>query len=397
MEPTLAHLAASPQALALLDTLPPYPQVDALAWSSRWRSQGVDPQLAAVVLTQARLRHAATAKLGPAATGMLFTQDGLEQATRATVAAHHAARFTRAGVRHVADLTAGIGVDAMALAAAGLDVSAWERDEPTAVLARHNLAPFARAQVFQGDSLTGVRGQHPRPDALFADPARRTSRGRRHAPEDYQPSLEDVRALARDWPVGIKVGPGIPHAALREEAFPDCETQWVSVDGAVVEAGLWHGDLATHPGRSALVRRGEEAHTLTGSTAQAPVGALEEYLVEPDGAVIRAGLIDELARRHDAHLLHPSIAYLSAATPVLTPFGHTFHITDVLDAQEKHLSQALRERGIGTLEIKKRGMDVDPDALRRRLRLRGSESATLILTRVGEDRVALLAQRIPTP
>ena len=60
----------------------------------------------------------------------------------------------------------------------------------------------------------------------------------------------------------------------------------------------------------------------------------------------------------------------------------------------KALSRALRERGIGVLEIKKRGVDVDPAKLRTSLKLRGDDAATLIVTRVSSRRLTLLADRV---
>ena len=58
------------------------------------------------------------------------------------------------------------------------------------------------------------------------------------------------------------------------------------------------------------------------------------------------------------------------------------------------IARALRDRGIGTLEIKKRGVDIDPATLRTKLKLRGPEAATLFVTRIGDRRVTLLADRV---
>ena len=63
-----------------------------------------------------------------------------------------------------------------------------------------------------------------------------------------------------------------------------------------------------------------------------------------------------------------------------------------LPLKTKVIAGALRERGIGVVDIKKRGVDITPEALRPQLKLRGEESATVILTRIGDQRRALLAQ-----
>lgn len=390
MDVAHARLATSPEGLALIDAMPRYSDTDSLRLTTELRAQGVDAELVAIALTQARLREAGERKCGEFARGMLFTQEGLEQATRLNVAAHHASRYRDAGIGSVADLTAGLGVDAMAFASLGLAVLAFERDEATALLADHNLRHWPDARVVHADSMQALAAGDLDVDGLFADPARRTARGRRHDPKDYAPPLDDVLALAERYPaLGVKVGPAIPHDAVPA----DVEAQWVSVEGDVVEAALWCGPLARVNGHSALVIAHGGTHVLTGSTEPADAGELGRYLHEPDGAVIRAGLIGELAQRHDLTLIDPSIAYLTSDAPLASPFATSFRVEDVIPFHERTLAAALKSRGVGAVEIKKRGMDVSPEQLRSRLKLSGDASATVILTRAAGKRVAIIAER----
>jgi hypothetical protein len=385
----------SPEGLRLLDSLPPYrSERDVLGLVSDLRKQGHSPALVAAVLTQAKLRRKAQAKFGDFASQMLFTEAGLEQATRLPVAARHAGRFRAAGLHSVADLGCGIGGDALALAALELDVTAVDADEVTAAIASFNLAPFPTATVehlrAEDVDLRGI-------DGVFLDPARRTAghtqTERITDPDDYTPSLGFAYELATGRSVGLKLGPGFDRDLIPSTA----EAQWVSVDGQVVELGLWFGALA-RPGihRAALVVRGDAADELTAEADSDDVetGPLGEYLYEPDGAVIRARLIGDLARSIGGRMLSEQIAYITADAPTGTPFAAGFRILETLPYAEKDLKRALRQRGIGTLEIKKRGVDVDPAALRRRLSLNGDRPATLILTRVAGRHTALLAERL---
>lgn len=384
----------SPEGLRLLDSLPPYESAaDVVRMVSALRKQGHPPGLVATVLTQSKLRGKAAAKFGPFASRMLFTEAGLEQATRLQVAARHAARFTRAGLTRVADLGCGIGGDAMAMAALDLDVTAVDADEVTAAIASYNLAPFPNATVRQSRAEDAeLTGQ----DAAYLDPARRTSghanTRRLSDPAEWSPSLDFVFGLAERMPVGVKLGPGVDRALIPDGA----EAQWISVDGQVVEVGVWTGPLARDGiRRAALVMHGDETAELTGGadSADEPTGDLGEYLYEPDGAVIRARLIGDLARTLKARMLRHDIAYLTADTLTRTPFADAFRVIEELPVKESELRAALASRRIGTLEIKKRGADVDPAALRKRLRLRGEASATLVLTRIGARHVALLVER----
>ncbi|MDR3201752.1 MAG: hypothetical protein LBT54_01220 [Bifidobacteriaceae bacterium] len=386
---------ASPAGRLLLASLPPYDPALALTISTELRRLGTPPALVTAALTQSRLRAKARAKFGDFADGMLFTDAGVEQATRLTVAARHAARYRDAGLNAVADLTCGIGGDAMALAALGLDVVAVDRDETAAALATLNLRHFPNARVVMADALdldlAGLGVQ-----ALWADPGRRTQAGRRvFDPAAYAPPLPRLLDLARDWPLGVKVGPGIAHSDVPAAA----EAQWVSEQGTVVECGLWFGPLAPDgPGRTAAVigRQGAARLSQTGAPAL-KAGPLGEWLFEPDGAVIRAGLIQEAARALDnPRLLNRTIAYVTADSPADSPFFAGFRVLDSLPFELKRLRAYLRERGVGPLTIKKRGTAVTPEALRARLSLRGSAAATIILTRLGDSQHAIVVEPLPT-
>ena len=385
----------SPEGLRLLDALPEW---DSKAYIVRTvaelRRAGHPPSLVATVLSQSKLRSKARAKFGEFASRMLFTDAGLEQATRLKVAALHAGRFARAGAGHVADLGCGIGGDALAFAAVDLEVTAADADEVTAAIAAYNLTPFPKARVVHSRAedvaLGGIGG-------AWLDPARRTTSGgtttRLADAADYSPGLDFAFGLADRLPVGVKLGPGTDRGVIP----PAAEAQWVSVDGDVVELGVWLGSVA-RPGirRAALVIRDDRAAELTAGadSEDAPVGPIGDYLYEPDGAVIRARLIGDLARANGAWMLSAGIAYLTSDTPFESPFARGFRVLEHLPADERQLRQTLAARRVGTLEIKKRGVDVDPAALRTRLKLRGEERATIVLTREAGRHVALLVERL---
>lgn len=384
----------SPNGWALLSALPPYDEDRTLALSDRLRREGIDPDLIAAALTQSRLRAKAHAKLGTFADGMLFTTVGLEQATRLIVAAHHARRYVAAGVQKVADLTCGIGADSMAFAGVGLTVLAADTDELTAALATVNLRAFPEAEIRHTDGLT-LDFEAEGVDGLYADPARRASSGKRlFDPQAYAPPLDAVLALrARVPALGVKIGPGIPHTALPADA----ETQWVSVDGDVVEAGLWFGPLAPDgPGRTALVLRGRSARvvrdTLGGAAPEVgPVGA---YLYEPDGAVIRSGLVAQVAAEVEGRLIDRTIAYITSDALHTNDAATAYRVLDTIPFGLKRLRAYLRERDVGRLTIKKRGTAVVPEQLRKQLDLRGHQEATIVLTRVAGAQHVIMAERL---
>jgi hypothetical protein len=379
------------EGMRLLDSLPPYESAsDVVRIVSDLRKAGHSAGLVAAVLSQAKLRSRAAPKFGQFADRMLFTEAGLEQATRLSVAAQHAGRFQRAGLKWIADLGCGIGADALALAALELEVTAVERDEVTAAIAAYNLAPWSNARVEHHDAetfdLAGV-------DGIYLDPARRNEKKRLKDPRDWSPSLDFAFGLAERYPTGIKLGPGVD----REIIPAGAEAQWVSVDRDVVELGLWFGQLARDGvRRSALVvgEHGTAEMVAAGDSADAEVGDLGGYIYEPDGAVIRARLIGDLARSLDARMLSDSIAYLTSDTAVATPFAAGFRVLENFPLDQRTIKRELTARDIGTVEIKKRGVDIDPAAFRSALAPKGDASCTLILTRVASKRRALLVERL---
>ena len=343
-------------------------------------------------------------KFGDEAAGMFFTRDGLEQATRPAVADHHARRLREAGARAVVDLGCGIGSDALAFLRAGLDVVAVERDPGTAAVARANLAARtdlpARAEVVCADAEVVAADLLGPGVAAFCDPARRSSRGRLWRVADFTPSWDFVTALlAGDRPAGVKLGPALPHSLVPEEV----EAEWVTAGTDTVEVTLWAGPGASAATDVALLlpTDGRDPSRLgvprppAGEPADpAPTGQLGRYLYEPDGAVIRARGLPALAAQLGARLVDPQIAYLTGDERVDSPFAIAFEVLEVLPYDLKALRRWCRSAGVGTLEIKKRGVDVDPAELRRRLGSHGSASATLVLTRTPQGTRTLHVRRL---
>jgi SAM-dependent methyltransferase len=365
---------------------------DPLAAASALRARGLAPRLAAAALTQVHLRRHAAGKFGAGAARMFFTRAGLEQATRGAVAARRAARLRAAGVGTLADLGCGLGADALAAARAGIRVYAVEADPLTAALARANaeesgLAALVTVECADATTvdLTGV-------DAVFCDPARRRAGGGRvFDPRSYSPPWDFVAGLVDRVPrTVLKLAPGIDHALVPAGA----EAQWVSVDGDLVEAAFWCGPLARVP-RRATVLRGDAGYELTGDADErAPVGPVRRYLYDPDPAVVRAHLVAAFAAGVGGTLADADIAYVYADTPAATPFGRCLEVTDTLPFSLKRLRALLRERGVGRLEILKRGSALEPEKLRRDLRLSGRAAASLVLTRVAGTPTALICRPV---
>jgi hypothetical protein len=329
------------------------------------------------VLETVLLRRAAVSKVDDPAR-WLFTGTALQQATAAPVARLRARRF--AG-RDVHDVTCSVGVDLAALHATARRAVGSDLDPVRLAMARHNVPG---ATLVRADALAPVT----RGATVFADPARRDAAGRRRwRAADFQPPLDELAAAWSGADLAVKCAPGMDFAVARWAG----EVELVSLDGQVREACLWTGSLATTARRATVLRTDGREWTVTDAEPDdCPVREVGEWLVDPDGAVVRAGLVRQYAARHGLWQLDERIAYLTGDTP--PPGSRAFRVLEDGHYTEKELRKRLRAREVGRLEILVRGLDVDPNTLRPRLKLKGPNEATVVLTRVGRTPMAYLCE-----
>jgi hypothetical protein len=378
--PDLLERLLSNEGRALLDSLPPGPldPDDALRVGTRLRER-FPAELVAAALAQQELRVRAAAKFS-AADRMWFTREGLEQASAEPLARHRAARY--AGFAVVADLCCGIGGDLCALAP-GRAALAVDLDPVHARMARDNARVHGAGEV--AVACADVQSLRlPASLAVFIDPARRAG-GRRLPAGESRPPLAWCLGLAdRVAGVGIKAAPGFPL-----DLVPGgWEVELLADRRELREAVLWSPALAATT-RRATVFPGP--HTLQAQPGPAvPCAPPGTFLLDPSPAVTRAGLVEELGRDLGAWKLDPRIAFLSADEPLRSPFGRSLRVEASLPWNLKRLREVLRQRGIGTVEVRKRGSAVDVADLTTRLRLRGDGRAVVVLTRVADRPWALV-------
>lgn len=338
---------------------------------------------AGAALELARLRRKAVGKFGEDAARLFFTADALEQASD-PLARHYRAAWV-SGCRTV-DACCGIGADSLAFAQAGHEVTGVDLDPVRVQMARLNAAALgARARFDVGD----VREHIPSADFVFFDPARRDAQGNRlYDVERYQPPL----SLIRRWQsrlIGVKLSPGVDLAQLESYAGA---VEFISVDGDLKEAALWLGSEQT--GMAAVLLTDEATYRWQ-PAALPPPSVLSEprgWLVEPDPALIRARLVADAAAAFDGAQLDATIAYFTTDARPDSPWLRAWQIVDWMPFNLKRLRAYLREHRVGQVTVKKRGTAVTPDALIPRLKLKGEQTRTLVLTRCLERQIILICQ-----
>jgi SAM-dependent methyltransferase len=341
------------------------------------------PSQSAAVLGQAALRRRGRLKFD-LAEEMLFTADGLEQASSQAVAAHSAARY--AIFDRVADCCCGVGGDLLALARR-THVDAYDIDPVAIACAKHNLVVHGLAERVAFHQIDLETAETPETEAIFFDPSRRENGRRVFSINEYHPSIRLVdRWSARVAAIGIKVAPGVDH----DEITWDCEREFVAEGPDLKEGLLWLGPLATVARRATVLPSGI---SLVSKGAPKPeLGQPSAWLYDPSPAITRAGLVAELAALIGAQQLDPKLAYLTGRELVETPLAPAFAIESWLPFGLKRLRAHLRSLDVGRVEVRRRGAPIEPAMLERQLRLEGSQTRLLFLTRMSGRMIAIICR-----
>lgn len=333
--------------------------------------KGYSAGAARAALEMARLRRDAVDKFGDDARRMFFTRQALEQASDPLARFYRASRVAACSL---VDAGCGIGADALAFAAAGLSVYGIDIDPVRVAMARHNAAALGLEARFE---TADVRFGLPDAEAVFFDPARRDEQGRRiYHVEHYQPPLSTLRGW-RQRLIIAKLSPGLN---LAQVAGYGGAVEFISVNGDLKEAVLWLGTGQTGT-RATLLANDEVYHWQQRGNVEVALCPPRAWLVEPDPALIRAGLVQDAAAFFGGALLDPTIAYFTTETCPDSPWVRAWKIQDWMPFNLKKLRAYLHARQIGRVTVKKRGSTVTPEDLISKLKLKGAECCTLVLTR----------------
>lgn len=408
MDVGIVRALGSPDGKELLRSLPAYDETQVIALQERLRREGHAPELVAALLTQQRLRARAVAKFGEFAGDLLYTADGLEQASRLELSATHAGRFYNASLATVHDLGCGIGSDAVAMSALGVTVRGVDIDPVTAAVADINLRPWpdSRARVGLAEEFEPPRDPLRSRVGVWLDPARRvpgvTGRHGRikrvFRLDEIRPTWDFVVQVATAVPAtGAKLSPSMP-----KDAIPlGTEAQWTSFGGEVLECTVWWGPLAQRPGRSArILGPGRSPVEVDETMAEADppaarsLSSVGPWLYEPDRAVTQAGLLGAVTAATLGSEVDHGLGYVVSDAEVDVEFARRYAVREAMPFGVKSLRAWLAQHGVTGLTIKKRGVRLDDDELRRQLRIGrkagDGAQATVILTRVAGQQVVLV-------
>lgn len=373
----LDFLFANPAAVAEAESLPLTKKSLLGDVATLRKSHG---EYARALAELATARRALQRKLGP---GEWFADtDSAQQATPAAVAQFRADYLAQLGVTSVADVTCSVGTELLWAppVASGSDI-----DHARLRMARANLQRCGRAPLLaRADALHPVWSA----EAIIADPARRNSSGRITKMQYLMPPLPEL--AARYERLAVKCAPGLNINDVAEWAG---QVDFVSVDGEMKEACVYSRGLIAGPLRTRAVVLGERPQVWTADLPDdCDVAGVGQFIIDPDAALIRAGLVRHYAHAHGLWQLDEHLAYLSGDA---VPEGvRGFEVLEQVPLRQ--VKAALAARHVGAAEILVRGVDVDPDVLRKKWKLKGPHSVSVIIARVdsADNRQAFICRPV---
>ncbi|MCK5050665.1 MAG: methyltransferase domain-containing protein [Candidatus Cloacimonetes bacterium] len=337
------------------------------------------------MLTQIKLQKRNISKI-PISQELLFTELGVQQASSWKLAQYHAKKFK--AFDKVADLCCGIGVDLISIAKGKEQVYAVDLDEDTLKLAEYNCRnqnlnninyKFGEAQEFDQQV-----------DAIFIDPDRRPGSSRKIAPEEYSPPFSKIMELRNICPnIAVKLSPALDYNRLNLPI--DSTLEFVSENGTLKEILLCMGELATKNCERKAVLLPSNL-TLQNSSIKIKVTNIQKYLFEPDPAVIRAGLVQELGNKIDYNLIDSKLALLTGSQIVQSNYGKIYEVLEIMKYDLKKVRKYVRENEIGELIIKTRGFPESVEKFRKKIKLKGNNSVVMFILRKGDDHIIIFSQ-----
>ena len=327
---------------------------------------------------------------------MFFTSLSLEQSTGERIARHIAQRFKPTW--KVTDLTCGLGGNAIFLAEQVKKVVAVDLEEDKVACARENAIAYGVANKIDfiiGDAFQNISEDA---DAFFLDPARdRPGDTKTRSFLNSRPSVSDIlpKLFAVTHNVAIKISPAFSYEEL-DQLPEEPEIEIISEDNNCKVAMLWFGEFKTAK-RRATGFKGEEFFSFTDSEATTKTTPLKKYLYEPNKAISKAHLIDEVADKFSLARINYNLSFLTGDELISTEVSNIFRKFKVISCEKfslKKLKEFLKERGITRAEVMAKSFPMTPEEIRKRTKLKDGGTAVLIFTILeNNEEVLILAEK----
>ncbi len=331
--------------------------------------------------SQWELRERAKARFEQASE-MLFTREGLEQASHPAIARYRASRFPEG--QWVADLTCSIGSDLIALAERGPTLGT-DIDSERLNCASHNLSVCGvSAQISQADCLSFPWDF----EFAIADPSRRVDGRRKANIDDFEPNPDKLAERMLDLQLGcLKLTPMLSDSEL--EGFGG-QLEFLSFGGECREASVWLGRHVEASRKAIHIESGEALEASESSDSD----AASEFLFEADPAAIRGHCLGTLCNQFGIWKLGDSNGYLTGPKAIESVWLAGYRVLSDCKADDKALRLKLRELAATIDAVKSRVKGIEPELVRKKLQIEGNRGVILVAFPVGKSHRWLIVERL---
>ncbi|MDP3836833.1 MAG: class I SAM-dependent methyltransferase [bacterium] len=330
---------------------------------------------------------------------MFFTDDGLEQASGERISSYVARRIKeliKDGT--VTDLTCGVGGSAIFLAKY-LKVRAVDIDEVHLSCARHNAERYgvsASIEFIHGlaeDNLNNT-------EAFIIDPQRiRDGQTKTRSIYNSQPNIVELlpQMLKVTENICLKISPAFDYEEiLKLPGNPEIEI--ISEDNVNKGAFLWFGQFRGVARRATIID-GDTEVTYTGDRGKnraETAAALNKYIYIPNKAIIKAELSDEVASRFKLHRISHQNELMTAHELINYPpkVFRTFEVLEYSAFSMSKTKELIKRKALDRAHIVARHFGINPEDLRKTLKLKEGGQHTLIFTEWAGEKYVILGRNI---
>ena len=300
------------------------------------------------------------------------------------------------------DLTAGYGIDTFHLAECAREAHYVERNAELCRIAEHNFQlyrPHIQVHNTTAEAFLSSLSGRPLPNSaashtlIYLDPARRSqSGGKVFRIEDCEPNVIELLPTLRAYAerIMIKFSPMLDITAALRALGTDWDTHVVAVNNEVKEVLFLTGTGVIHTVNIRATKTDRFCFSPADEkqAQQTIAPAIQQYIYEPNAAIIKAGAFRLIGERYGLQKLDVNTHLYISATLLPDFPGRIWQVLEDIKEPKKQLDKSAR------YSILSRNYPLSPDEIRKKYKLRDGDDQYLIAARHQGKPLLISAKRM---
>lgn len=295
------------------------------------------------------------------------------------------------------DLTAGMGIDSYGFAQKFKKITALERNSDLVEIAKYNYQSLNQTNLnYQATNFETYFQENPTSkwDVIYLDPSRRIDSQRKVILEDLEPNILEWmnEFFKRSDTVLVKLSPLLDLKSAIDKVPQIQEIHIVALKNEVKELLLiCKNNLSSNPKVKAVNLETNQSEfeffwneeTLVKSEFSIP----QKYIYEANSSILKSGAFKLIGQKYKLKKLHINTHLYTSNELVETFPGKVFEVSEEL----KNIKSKLENPAFHVIS---KNYPMSVEAIRRKYKLKESESQTLIFTQSIKEKHILKCQRI---